>query len=138
VTDVTVARPTAPQRSFRSLLQPLAIVATALALAAATFLVGEPARVDRLTLSNQGTSDVTVAVGSAAGDGGRQLLGTVAPDGRQEVDDLVDQGRQWQFSFSSAGIDLGTVTVARAELARDGWTFTIPAQVLDRLSRTGR
>ena len=138
MTDVTLARPTAPQRSFRSLLQPLAIVATALILAAATFLVDEPARVDQLSVVNRGTAGITVSVGPASGDGGRQLLGTVEADDRQEIDELVDQGEQWRFSFSSADVDLGSVTVPRAQLARDGWTYVIPASVLDQLSRSER
>jgi hypothetical protein len=138
VTDVTVARPTAPQRSFRSLLQPIAIVATALVLAAATYLVDEPTRVDKLSLVNRGTAGITVSVAPASGDGGRQLLGTVEADDRQEIDDLVDQGDQWTFSFSSADVDLGSVTVPRARLARSGWTYVIPASVLEQLGRTER
>jgi hypothetical protein len=130
VTNVTVARPSAPERSFPSLLQILAVVATATILAAATLLVGEPARVDRLTVENRGRASVTVSVAPASG-AGRQLLGTVEPRDRQEVADLVDQGDTWRFTFASAGDDLGSVTVSRARLARDNWTFVIPASVVN-------
>jgi hypothetical protein len=137
VTNVTMARPRAPHRSFNLFLPVLAVLLTGLALAAATLIVDEPARVRHVAIVNRGDTPITVAVSSSADDG-VQLLGTVDPASTHTVHDLVDQGSSWVFSFSSAGVDVGSIRVSRAALARQDWHLVVPAAVFDQLSRTGR
>ena len=132
-----MARPDAPQRSFRHLLPPIAVIATALVLASATFLVAEPDRVPNLTVVNRGDVAVTVDVGSGQRSG-VLLLGTVEPRSAQISGDLLDQGSTWTFSFSAGNEDLGHVTVPRSVLARNNWRYVLPPAVLDRLSRTAQ
>ena len=100
-------------------------------------LVTEPGRVRHVAIVNRGDIPITVAVSSGTDDG-VQLLGTVEPASTHTVQDLFDQGSSWRFSFSSAGVDLGSVRASRAALADQGWRFVVPASVLDRLSRTAR
>ncbi len=137
MTNVTIARPHAPQRSFRRFIPVLAILLAVLVLASATLLVAEPARVRHVAIVNRGETPITVAVSSSTDDG-VQLLGTVEPASTHTVHDLFDQGSSWVFSFSSAGVDLGSVRVSRAALADQGWRFVVPAAVLDGLSRTAQ
>ena len=90
-----------------------------------------------VAIVNRGETPITVAVSSSTDDG-VQLLGTVEPASTHTVHDLFDQGSSWVFSFSSAGVDLGSIRVSRAALADQGWRFVVPAAVLDRLSRTAQ
>ena len=132
-----MARPRAPHRSFRLFLPVLAVLLAALVLAAATLLVDEPSRVRHFAIVNRGDTPITVAVSSSADDG-VQLLGTVDPASTHTVHDLSDQGPSWVFSFSSAGVDLGSIRMSRAALAHQGWRFVVPGAVFDQLSRTER
>ena len=47
--------------------------------------------------------------------------------------DVLDQGDDWIFGFSSGGIDGGSVRVSRAKLAADGWRLVVPEAVVARL-----
>ena len=135
VTNVTMTRPDAPQRSFRNLLPPLAILAAAIGLASATLLVTEPERVDQLTVVSRGDFAVNVAVSAGPGEG-VLLLGTLEPGSSQTSREILDQGRTWRFSFSSGGESVGNVSVPRSTLARDDWRYLVPPAVFDRISRS--
>jgi len=48
--------------------------------------------------------------------------------------DVLDQGDDWIFSFSSGGVDGGSMRVSRAKLADDGWRVVVPGSVIRRLA----
>jgi len=50
---------------------------------------------------------------------------------------LIDQGREWIFRFTSCGYDAGEARVTREQLRRDGWRFTVPPEVAQRLQMAG-
>ena len=77
--------------------------------------------------STAATHRSAVTVSSSADDG-VQLLGTVEPASTHTVHDLFDQGSTWVFSFSSAGVDLGSIRVSRAALARPGLALRRPGR----------
>ena len=68
-----------------------------------------------------------------AADGNRLILATVPPDAVVPNLDVLEQGDEWIFGFSSGGVDGGSVRVSRAKLAADGWRLSIPDAVLARL-----
>ena len=47
--------------------------------------------------------------------------------------DVLDQGDEWIFTFSSGGIEGGSLRVSRAKLAADGWRVSVPESVIQRL-----
>jgi hypothetical protein len=137
VTNLTLARPDASKRVLRNLVEPLAILVVAVALAYGTFLVDVPSRVDRVTVVNRSGVPVTVDVTSGHNDG-VLLLGTVDAGVSQVNHDVFDQGATWVFKLSHAGTALAPITVSRATLAKHNWRFVIPPDAPDALSRTAQ
>jgi len=133
VTNVTMVRPHAPQRSLRMLVPVLVIIMSAVVLATATAVVREPTRVRHLDIVNRGDAAIAVTV-HPADDDGVQLLGTIEPASSHSLRDLLDQGKTWVFSFSHAGTELGSTRVPREALARDNWRLVIPDAVFDRMA----
>ena len=85
-----------------------------------------------VTVENRSTIPVNVDVrGSAAGS--RLLLGTVPAGATVSTLDVLEQGDDWIFGFSSGGVDGGSVHMSRPKLAADGWRLVVPEQVVDRL-----
>ena len=113
VANVTIARPSAPHRSFPNPLPVLAIALLVAAIAGAGLLVRSPTFVHHVDIDNPGAVDVNVAVQPADGSG-RLLLGTVPAGGSLSVQDVVDQGSTWVFSFTYGERDGGTARVTRA------------------------
>jgi hypothetical protein len=68
-----------------------------------------------------------------APDADRLILPTVAAGNDATSQDVLDQGDDWVFGFSSGGVDGGTARVSRAKLAADGWRFVVPDAVIERL-----
>ena len=68
-----------------------------------------------------------------AGDDARLILATVPPTTTATNLDVLDQGDDWVFSFSSGGVDGGSLRVSRAKLAADGWRLVVPDSVIQRL-----
>jgi hypothetical protein len=92
-----------------------------------------PAVVDAVTVVNESPYDVHVDV---RGPGGPALgLGTVPREREVRFTSVLDQGDTWSFTLTSAGVDGGTVEVARDALERDGWRLTLPATTTARLNR---
>ena len=118
-----------------------AIAAAALVVAGGLFLVGRhlmpsPSRVDRVTIVNPTPYDLEVDV-AGAGRATGLSLGAVGRDQTRTIDDVLDQGRQWVFTFRHGHDDGGALTIARERLAGDHWQVTIPATVADRLTAAG-
>jgi hypothetical protein len=97
-----------------------------------TYALREPDVVPRVTVENPGSIDVGVDVRSTP-SGPRLILSNVAPRASTTNLDAADQGDDWIFSFSSGGVDGGTLEMSRAQLAEDDWRIVIPDDVLTRL-----
>jgi hypothetical protein len=131
MTQATMARPHAPRRSIPPVPVVVLFVVGALLCVAMTFALQDAEMVPRVTVENPGTLPVNVDVRGA--DGNRLILSTVPAGSTATNLDVLEQGDQWTFGFSSGGIDGGTVTVSRAKLARDGWRLVVPDDVVTRL-----
>jgi hypothetical protein len=132
MTQATMARPDAPNRTQPPLFLVVLTIAAGLACLAMTYALREPDVVPRVTVENPGSIDVGVDVRSTPG-GARLILSNVAPRARTTNLDVADQGDDWIFSFSSGGVDGGTLEMSRAQLAEDDWRIVIPDDVLTRL-----
>jgi hypothetical protein len=92
----------------------------------------DPDIVPRVTVTNTSTLPVNVDVRGTP-SGNRLILDTVPPGGRIANVDVLEQGDQWIFGFTSGGVDGGSVRVSRATLAADGWRLAVPDEVIARL-----
>jgi hypothetical protein len=132
MTQTTMARPHASRRTFPPFSIIALVVVGALLCAAMAYALRDPHTVSRVTVHNPGSFAVNVDV-RPADDPGHLILATVQPASAATNLDVLDQGDEWVFSFSAAGIEGGTLRVSRAKLAADGWRVEIPESVIDRL-----
>jgi hypothetical protein len=132
MTQATMARPHAPRRT----LPPISVIALvlvgALLCAVMANALRDPDFVSRVTIENPSQLSLNVSV-HPANDDAQLLLATVGPTTSATALDVLDQGDDWIFSFSSGGIDGGTLRVSRATLADDGWRLVVPESVIRRL-----
>ena len=110
----------------------LLVVVGALLCGLMAYALRDPAVVPRVTVDNPSALDVNVSVRPADGHD-RLILATVAPTTTATNADVLDQGEEWVFSFSSGGIEGGTLRVSRAKLAADDWRVEVPDSVIQRL-----
>ena len=114
----------------------LAVVATAIGVL--LLLRAElGGRVDHRTVQVDNLSGLPLQVEVVGPRGGAVALGQVAPRGQQRVDAVPDQGSTWTFVATYGGREVYRESVARAELAADGWTVRIPAAATAALERAG-
>lgn len=132
MSQTTMARPQVPRRTFPPLSLIALVVVGTLLCAAMAYALRDPTVVPRVTVENPSALTVNVSVQPSA-DGPRLLLTTVSPSGSATTRDVLDQGDEWIFSFSSGGVDGGTLRVSRTTLAADGWRVEIPQSVVARL-----
>ena len=132
MTQATMARPQSPRRTFPSVTIVVLVVVGALLCAAMAYALRDPEVVSRVTVDNPSQLEVNVSV-RPADDPSRLLLATVPPTTSASNLDVLDQGDDWVFSFSSGGIDGGTLRVSRAKLAADDWRVVVPDAVVQRL-----
>jgi hypothetical protein len=133
MTQATLARPPqAPRRSLPPLSTLLLVVTGALLCLGMTLALADPDVVPRVTVVNDSAIPVNVDVRPTDG-GARLILDTVQPRTSASTFDVMEQGDRWIFSFSSGGVDGGSVEVSRATLAADGWRLRIPDAVVARL-----
>jgi hypothetical protein len=132
MTQATMARPHVPRRTFPPLSLIALVVVGVLLCALMIAALRAPKLVSRLTVTNPSSLDINVSVAPST-DGSRLLLATVPSGGSADNLDVLDQGDDWVFSFSSGGVDGGTIRESRAKLAADGWRLEIPQSVVDRL-----
>ncbi len=90
----------------------------------------------QLTVENPAPYIINVDVTSAERDGWLHV-GIVRREGRQTFEGLADPGDQWAFRFSYGGAAVGELSVSRDQLAREGWTITVPAEAAERLRHAG-
>ncbi len=113
----------------------------AVALAIAVLFVGssflDPARlVPRLTAVNPGPYQVNLEIGRP-GSAGWSDLGTVGRASTKVIEEVVDEGSSWVFRFSYGRVPAGELTVSRTQLKGDGWKFTVPPEIFERLRAAG-
>ncbi|HEU5308606.1 MAG TPA: hypothetical protein VFW97_14865 [Acidimicrobiia bacterium] len=132
MTQATMARPHVPRRTFPPLPLIALVVVGVLLCAAMAYELRDPKVVSRLTLENPSGLDVNVSV-QPSPSGSRLVLPTVGANSTATSDDVLDQGDEWLFSFSSGGVDGGTLRVSRAKLAAGDWRVEIPESVVQRL-----
>jgi hypothetical protein len=95
-----------------------------------------PSYVDNVTVANPHQWDVGVEVAGAERDGWLGL-GSVDRTASHEFQQVIDQGQQWVFRFSYAGVDGGELVVPRSELEASGWKVTVPEQFAERMRAAG-
>jgi hypothetical protein len=132
MTQATMARPDTPRRTLPPFSAVALVVVGALLCVGMALALRDPEVVPRVTVENPSALDVSVDVRSAP-DHARLLLATVPPTTEATNLDVLDQGDEWIFGFSSGGVDGGTVRVSRAKLAADGWRVVVPDAVIERL-----
>ena len=132
MTQATMARPHVPRRTFPPVPLIALIVIGALLCAAMAYALRDPEVVSRVTVDNPSQLEVNVSVRPADAPS-RLLLATVPPTTSASNLDVLDQGDDWIFSFSSGGIEGGTLRLSRAKLAAADWRVTIPESVIQRL-----
>jgi hypothetical protein len=96
------------------------------------FALRDPEIVPRVTVTNRSTLPINVDVRGTP-SGSRLILDTVPPRGQMTNVDVLEQGDDWIFGFTSGGVDGGTVRMSRAKLAADGWRLAVPDAVIARL-----
>lgn len=123
--DTIVTRAPHPRRrSWRGLAAAGAIaVAVLVAFVAVDGLVRDPDTVSRITIQNPTDDLVDVLVRS---DGSLLPVALVDPQRRAVAHDIVDQGARWTFVVRVSDRTVATIHLTREELARSGWTVTVP------------
>jgi hypothetical protein len=132
MTQATMARPHAPRRSLPPVSVVVLFVVGALVCVGMAFALEDPEVVPRVTVENRSTMPVNVDVRGSA-DGKRLILGTVPAGATVSTLEVLEQGDDWIFGFTSGGVDGGSVHMARSRLAGEGWRLVVPAHVVDRL-----
>lgn len=135
---VTTGRPPSPAdpRRRRLAVVAAAVAAAAVVLAGTRWLLAEPEAVSRVRVVNPSPLDLEVAVRGGARDAWLPLT-SVAAGSERVVEGVLDQGDVWVFRFSTGPFVATPVEVARADLARAGWTVGVPRAVVDQLDAMG-
>jgi len=96
-----------------------------------------PSFADRLTVVNPTPYHVEIDV-RGPGDRSWFSLGGFGRESTRTSYEVIDQGRQWLFRFTSAGQGAGDLVMTRDELRANRWRLTIPDSVADLLAASGR
>jgi hypothetical protein len=132
MTQATMARPHVPRRTFPPVSIVVLVVVAALLCAAMAYALRDPEFVPRVTVENPSQIGVNVSV-RPADDASRLILASVPPTTSARNLDVLDQGDEWIFSFSSGGVDGGSVRVSREKLSAGDWRVVVPESVIQRL-----
>ena len=112
------------------------VAALVVMLAVGLWLARGPAFVNHVGVTNKSGYDLNVDVTSSDHDGWLPI--SVATGGSTTVThEVIDQGDTWVFRFSYAGKDAGEVSIPRSALAKNGWTVSVPDQVVKNLNEAG-
>jgi hypothetical protein len=118
-------------------LAALAILAGAFGLfALLRWAIPSVAFVERVTVVNSGVYTLELEV-KGADDHGWVGLGAVEREATARFDQVIDQGDQWVFRFSSGGESGGEVKLSRSYLKANGWRLDVPVEIHDRLRTAG-
>lgn len=91
--------------------------------------------VDQVVIDNPTAYRASVAVAGEDGTGWT-LLATVDPRSEAEVEEVYEQGSKWIFRFSYSGHS-EQLEIPRSQLARGGWSVTVPESFEAELKRQG-
>src|SRR5437588_9385734 len=122
--------------------RPAVLVAVAVAAAAAGLLFAAQqlrpttSSVRRIAVENPTPYHLEIDA-TGAGRVHAVTLGAIGREQEKTFDDVIDQGREWVFRFTSGGADGGEMRVARAQLEGDRWKITVPDDVGRRLRSAG-
>jgi len=92
--------------------------------------------VSRVTFVNQSEYSIDVEVAGANGHGWT-LLGTAKDHASSAVAAVFDEGSRWTFRFQTQGRVIGTTTLGRGDLERNGWQVTVPDGFIAQLRNAG-
>ena len=132
---VTEPSPVPAGRKWR----PLALVGAGVVLVVMVVVaiaMQSPAHVRRITIDNPHEWAATVDVTAGERDGWVGL-GTVERQASRSFEEVLDQGSQWRFRFSYAGIEGGELTISRSELEHLGWRLAVPDTFRHRMRAAG-
>jgi hypothetical protein len=134
-TTTTQARPRRAPKVSLEWIAPAVLV-----LAACLLIVNlsrsMPGR-ESVTIVNRTGAPVTVRASGADRDGWLGL-GTVDPESRDTVEEVVDLGDVWHFRLSVGPDRITEIERTAAQLADAGWRLTIPADAVDQLPEPRR
>ena len=91
-----------------------------------------PAKVPPLTITNANEYTVMVEASNGRGDGWAPVA-IIRSGQTAVVHELIDQGPDWTFRFTGQGRQFTGYGVSRAQLAADGWHYTVPDDVAAQL-----
>lgn len=137
MTSRTETRPPKAQR-LRGVAHSDAFAVAAAALVAWGFgllVLNPPDVVPTVTVEN--TSNYNIGVKVSGPDGAWMGLGTAAKQSTAVIHEVIDQGDEWVFHFSSQGRQAGEFRIDRADLAQAQWRIQIPADVSQTLRDSG-
>lgn len=64
-------------------------------------------------------------------------LGAIGREQTRTFEEILDQGHEWTFRFTSGYSDGGETKISRKDLAAAHWKITVPEAVAERLSLAG-
>jgi hypothetical protein len=108
----------------------LTVVAAAAAIVTAMQLLAVPSVVDRITVENPTSYNVTIYVTDNDRDGW-MAMGVARPEASSTFDLVIDQGQTWVFRFSADGVDDVELQSTRRQLVGEHWRLPIPAALQD-------
>ena len=113
------------------------VVAVAAILGAGLWLTRGPDFVDRVSVTNNSGYDLNVDVTGADHDGWLAISVATGGGTTTATQDVIDQEDTWVFRFLYAGKNAGEISVARSQLAKNGWRVVVPDQVARNLRDAG-
>ena len=114
----------------------LALLLAVPLLAVALVLAREPSHVSSVTIRNP--AEYRLNVGLADEHGARALpLGAVDRGTYLTVDDVLEQGDTWVFTFSYGGVRATELRLSRDDLAATDWTVVVPDNAGGALEAAG-
>ncbi len=108
----------------RILIVVMVVVCVAIGLVV-TDVTRQPSAVPSLTVVNPHPLQLTLDVSGKKGDGWLRI-GTAESEASQVFVDVIDQGSEWIFRVSHAGVVGGEFSTTRAQLQRERWRVTVP------------
>ena len=132
-----LTRPPSSSARFARIVAVILVSAIGLAtLVAVSGLEQREGSYVRITIENPLPYLVNVEVTGATRDGWSDLA-TVGRGRTRVVEEVHDQGDEWNFRFTYGGVQAGELIMGRDQLANEGWKITVPTAVADRLRDAG-
>lgn len=92
--------------------------------------------VPRLAIENPTLFSLNVAVAGGERDGWTEL-GTIGRETTRDLLEVPDQGSEWVFRLSYAGVASEELVLTRSQLREAGWRVVVPSEVAELLAREG-